>query len=556
MIPNKWGQGQLFAFSALDGDSFFTDDFTGTLSGDKIGVIFHTKKRRTIFFSDMKDLSPKFRCVASDIILIDTSAGECGMIFAERHLVAGKTASECGAFVSVDGEHEITRKGDIEIHNTFDGEYTAIIRKNNRFAFAFGKSEKCVIELCEKTLSYDIDESEKQKLSIYENKDIKYPALFSKCISTMKTQLYSPEGKIRRIWSTPDRLPHRNMWLWDSVFHAAGHRHLDTKVAENLILALFDVQTNNGFIPHMANPDEISGITQPPVIAWGAYLIYEKSGNKEFLKTVLKNNKAFLLWCNKNRRKSEKELYSWHTNPELNNRCDESGMDNSPRFDTESDLFAIDFSCYMANEARFMKKIADELGDEENSDFFDNWHKKIKSDINSILWCEEDGFYYDYDINNKCLRKVQSVSAFLPVFSGVCEEKQCSELVEHLENPDEFGTEFPVPSISKKDEHFGTDMWRGPVWINYNYMILKGLEEYGYTHQANRIKEKTLSVINEWYERTGTIYEFYDSENRIPPSCFNRKGEVVEPYDFRIKYQSIRDYGWSVTLSFDMLCDE
>lgn len=26
MLPNKWGQGQLFAFSALDGESLFTDD--------------------------------------------------------------------------------------------------------------------------------------------------------------------------------------------------------------------------------------------------------------------------------------------------------------------------------------------------------------------------------------------------------------------------------------------------------------------------------------------------------------------------------------------------
>ena len=76
MIPNKWGQGQLFAFSALDGDSFFTDDFTGTLSGDKIGVIFHTKKRRTLYFSEMKDLLPKIRCIASDIIALDTLAGE------------------------------------------------------------------------------------------------------------------------------------------------------------------------------------------------------------------------------------------------------------------------------------------------------------------------------------------------------------------------------------------------------------------------------------------------------------------------------------------------
>ena len=122
-----------------------------------------------------------------------------------------------------------------------------------------------------------------------------------------------------------------------------------------------------------------------------------------------------------------------------------------------------------------------------------------------------------------------------------------------MENPEEFGTEFPVPTISKKDKTFGTDMWRGPVWINYNYMISDGLAEYGHNDAAEKIREKTLEIINEWYNRTGTVYEFYDCENHIPPHSFNRKGEVVEPYDFRLKYQTIRDYGWSVTLTFDML---
>lgn len=558
MLPKKWGQGQIFAFSALDGESLFSDDFTGTLAGDKIGVIFHTLCRRTLFLSKTNGSAPEFECVASDMIMLGAHGKTFSMIFAQRHLVVGETNGIGDVFVSLDGKCEITQKGDAEIHNTCDGEYTALLKRNGRFAFAYGKSEAEAINLCEKGIAIDLEELKLEKKKSYEstlNKDEHYASLFAKCISVMKSQLYSPEGNIRRIWSTPDRVPHRNMWLWDSVFHAIGHRHLDTSIAENLILALFDVQRNDGFIPHMAKPNEISDITQPPVIAWGAYLVYEKSGDKEFLKTVFEKNKAFLLWCRADRRKSEKELYSWHTNPELNNRCDESGMDNSPRFDTSSDLYAIDFSCYMANEARFMKNIADELGDKAAADFFDEWFRKIKADINGTLWCEDDGFYYDYDIQNNRFHKVQSVASFLPIFAGVCNEKQCCKLVEHLENPDEFGTEFPVPSISKKDKNFGSDMWRGPVWINYNYMISKGLAEYGYADSAAEIRNKTLAVINEWYNRTGTVYEFYDSENRTPPFCFNRKGEVVEPYDFRLKYQSIRDYGWSITLAFDMLCE-
>lgn len=557
MLPHKWGQGQLFAFSALDGESFFADDFAGTLSGDRVGIIFHTPCRRTLYFADMnKFIHPELECVTSDMIVMNTLAGRLSMIFAQRHLVVGEYSDVTGVFACLGGDGEVIRKGDAEIHSTFDGEYTALLKRNGRFAFSYGKSEDEAIALCEKGITLDLDKLKAEKTKLFEKPapaGCLYPQLYAKCISVMRSQLYSPEGRVKRIWSTPDRLPHRNMWLWDSVFHAIGHRHLDTKLAQELILALFDVQREDGFIPHMARPDFTSDITQPPVIAWGAWLVYEKSHDKDFLKTVLEQNKAFLLWCKANRRKSEKELYSWHTNPELNNRCDESGMDNSPRFDTESDLYAIDFSCYMANEARYMKMLADELGDKENAELFGSWFEKIKADINNTLWCEEDGFYYDYDIPEDCFHKVQSVSSFLPAFAGVCDEAQCKKLIFHLQAEDEFGTEFPVPTISKKDSTFGTDMWRGPVWINYNYMLASGLSDYGYEAMAQKIKDKTLEVINEWYQRTGTVFEFYDSENRIPPYCFNRKGEVVEPYDFRVKYQTIRDYGWSVTFAFDML---
>lgn len=557
MIPKKWGQGQLFAFSAIDGESLFSDDFAGILTGDRVGITFFSSVKRTLFFENITtEMNPAWKAVTSDLIILDTLSGPASMIYIDKHLVIGEIPKDVYFSAEICGRANIIIKGDIEIHDTLDGDFTALCKRQNRFSFAYGNTAEEAEKLCKKGFESDIEKVKKSKLEIYEKHSLsneEYSELYGKCLSVMKSQLYSADGNIKRMWSTPDRLPHRNMWLWDSVFHAIGHRHIDSHRAESLILALFDVQQSDGFIPHMAKPDFISKITQPPVIGWGAFLVYEKSGNRDFLKTVFENNRKFLLWCRQNRRKSEKELYSWHTNPEENNRCDESGMDNSPRFDTESDLFAIDFSCYMANEVKYMKKIAEILSDKEGYEFFDNWHKKITDDINEKLWCEEDGFYYDYDINNNCFSKVQSVASFLPLFAEICDFKKAERLIKHLENPDEFGTEFPVPSISKKDKSFGTDMWRGPVWINYNYMIAKGLRDYGYSMLSEKIRTKTIDTINLWYKRTGTVYEFYDSENSIPPSCFNRKGQIFEPYDFRVKYQSIRDYGWTATLVFDLL---
>ena len=560
VTPNIWGQGQLFAFSALDGTSHIAGDFVGTLSGDKVGIRFHSKVIRELAVVNLQGMDPVFETVASDMILLNTNCGQISIVYADTNTIIGTVPSPAAVIALCEGRHTVTADGCITVQNTGDGEYTALMTQGDRFAFAFGSSEAEVRQKVRKGMQMDADAVIGKKRAFFEKnglpEDHPYAMLCAKCLSVMKSQLYSPEGRFRRIWSTPDRLPHMNLWLWDSVFHAIGHSNIDPALAEELILAVLDAQQENGFIPHMATPSLTSGITQPPVIGWGAWLVYQRSKNLAFLQRILDGNKMFLLWCRAHRRDTDEELYTWQTKNEERCRCDECGMDNSPRFDRITRLQAIDFSCFMANDTRFMARIAAELGDEENAAFFTNWHDAIKADINRKLWCQEDGFYYDYDLSSKALHKVRSVASFLPIFAGVCSKAQCDSLVACLNDPNAFGSAFAVPSISKQDATYGSDMWRGPVWLNYNYMLIEGLKQYGELELAEKLLENTLAVVNEWYLKTGTVYEFYDPENKKAPPLLNRKGLPFEPYDFTVRYQSIRDYGWTATLTLDMIKKE
>lgn len=372
----------------------------------------------------------------------------------------------------------------------------------------------------------------------------------------MKTQLMSPEDPFTTVWSTPDRLPHRHFWLWDSVFHSLGHRHVNPALAEDLVLAILDTQCEDGRIPCTTCVDKsrTTQTIQPPVIAWGAWKLYETNHNKEFLRKIFAKNGAFLEWCRRNRRMSDRELYTWHTvETEERCKCGECGMDNSPRFDIHAHLYAIDFCCFMANDLRFMVKLATELHLPDQAAYYQTWFEQVKQEANEMLWSQEDGFYFDYSIEDDKLHKVWSVASFLPLFAGICDEEQAQQLVAHLQDPETFGTEFPIPSISKKDSTFGTDMWRGPVWINFNYMILQGLREYGYHNLYEDIRDKTIRCMNQWYQNSGVIFEFFDCDNQTHPSRLNRKGTPVEPYDIRLRVQTIRDFGWSCTLLFDLL---
>lgn len=587
-ITNKWGQGQIFAFSALDGEAHLSDDFTGTLSGDRLGIRFHTRIKRELAIVKYEHLGIACEAALGDFICFSSDAGKIRIIYHDTNLIIGDVCTNAVPVVFVEGCFSEMDIENVRVHDTADGDFTALAVEENRFAFAYAKSAEKAAQLAARALSIDTNAAAEKKLEFYRKhglsddsdaaeKECRFSEnhidnrrefcqryglsagalapLYSKCLSVMKTQLYSPEGGFKHIWSTPDRLPHRYMWFWDSVFHAIGHRHISKTLAQELILSIFDNQADDGFIAHMVKPDSISEFTQPPIAAWGAYKLYEDDGDIEFLKGFFSKYKKYLSWCDKNRTRDGENLYIWKTEDSVICRCGESGMDNSPRFDGVVNLQAIDFSCFMANEQRFMEKIARAIGDRKSAEYFAGRFEAIKAAVNEKLWDEEDGFYFDYDYDRKHIHKVWSVASFLPLFAGICSKAQAKRLVAHLLDPNKFLTKFPIPSIAVSDKTFGSDMWRGPVWINYNYMLAEGLSEFGYGDLSRELKEKTILFMKEWYDKTGTIYEFYDCENERAPGLLNRKGTPFEPYNFNVRYQSIRDYGWSCALLCDMIAD-
>ena len=93
-----------------------------------------------------------------------------------------------------------------------------------------------------------------------------------KCASVMKVNTLGPEGAIQRHWSTPDRIPHRFMWLWDSVFHSFAMNQVDPQSSWEFLMAMLEAQQSDGMIPHVKLVSgRTSEVTQPPLLAWGIW---------------------------------------------------------------------------------------------------------------------------------------------------------------------------------------------------------------------------------------------------------------------------------------------
>lgn len=566
--PNIWGAGALFCYSGLRGECTPARALCGRLLGDFIGVDFDNHDVQFVLRT-YNTRGWEFDAVASDVIVgrLDGSRRFC-LTFAAEDAVVGYCPDDRAVPVL---------HGDLLQELTYD---CCRVFYRRGAAYALASDGVAGTDLTRFAMVRDAnpDEAARRAGQLMKNADIDglcaralayYDALpcpagvselaertMSKSYSIMKSQVYSPTGRFAQRWTTPDRLPHKHLWLWDSVFHSLGNVYIDPDLSRDSLLSVLDGQRKDGFVPHMVLLDRTSDVTQPPVLAWGFWRLYERTHNPHVLYPVWNALCSYLAWNEKKRAGSIDGLFSWYVDPsDPNCRCGESGMDNSPRFDGERLLNCVDFSCFMANEMRCMAKIAQVLGQGEATDAYIKRYREICRAIEENLYDPIDGRYYDRGVKSGKLIRVAAVSSFLPLFAGVCSRERAAALVADLKNTDTFGTRVGVPSVAVSDPTFGSDMWRGPVWINYNYMIIRGLTDYGYTEEAAALKQVTLGAIEHWYARSGCIFEFYDCNDIHSPAELPRKGMPLRPRDDTVRYPSVHDYGWSAALYVALRCE-
>ncbi len=221
----------------------------------------------------------------------------------------------------------------------------------------------------------------------------------AKALSQMKTQVYTPEGRMRRRFTTPDRWPHRAMWLWDFVFHAIGWRHIHPALAREMIEAVMDVQGADGFIPHANDPIRSSDVTQPPVLALGVKLVNEVDPQPGWIEQVYPKLCAYIEWDFAHRDSDGLGLVEWAIEADPTCRSGESGMDNSSRFDQANRLDAVDFNAFLSLECQILSEFAQDLGRPAEAQEWQERHRKLNRLMNDRLWSEKEKFYLDHDLD-------------------------------------------------------------------------------------------------------------------------------------------------------------
>jgi glycogen debranching enzyme len=95
-------------------------------------------------------------------------------------------------------------------------------------------------------------------------------------------------------------------------------------------------------------------------------------------------------------------------------------------------------------------------------------------------------------------------------------------LVAHLTDERQFWSRYPVPTVAMDDPKYNpAQMWRGPTWVNVNYLLIEGLQRSGYQDLARELRRRTLDLISS----RDDIYEYYDPvSGQNPPNAASMFG--------------------------------
>ena len=128
-----------------------------------------------------------------------------------------------------------------------------------------------------------------------------------------------------------------------------------------------------------------------------------------------------------------------------------------------------------------------------------HWYELTVWSMNEKLWDEARGIYNAYDLRAGEIIPVHTSSGLVPLCGEVPTQEQAEAMLRTLEGPVFGGKDpevllCPTYSLQAQDIHY-KKYWRGPVWINLNWLLYHGLMRYDMTQMAGRIRQHSLELL-------------------------------------------------------------
>ena len=318
----------------------------------------------------------------------------------------------------------------------------------------------------------------------------------------------------------PDKWEYPWPASWDSAFQAVTASLIDPDLAQDqLRFFLSDRwQQPDGHIPCA---EWVMDEECPPIFAWAAWRVYEHTHDAGFLQEVYPGlQRNYDYWLSHNQ--IVDGLFGGGF----------LGMDNLPR--SNAAFAQADATAWMAFFARDMARIASELRDPDTSERYWVDRGRIQEAINTHLWDDQTGFYYDLAqdgtfVGQKAGQK--SYSGLIALIAGVVPPERLPAILAALRDEGQFLGPAGIRSLSAASRQYlhgaagrGVNSnWRGPVWVPINYLLVEALADID-PSLATDIRSRVVGAVEADWTQTGRLHEFFDGDTGEGLGADNQAG--------------------------------
>ncbi|KAF8226175.1 glycoside hydrolase family 63 protein [Tricholoma matsutake] len=224
--------------------------------------------------------------------------------------------------------------------------------------------------------------------------------------------------------------------------------------------------------------------------------------------------------------RSRTEAYRWRGRSELHVLT--SGLDDYPRGPPHAGELHLDLISWMAFFTRTMREIAAYVGEVDDEISFGEIEKAILGNIDDLHWNDEQKMYCDVNVDDDdqsyhvCHKGYISLFPFLLSLLPPS-SPQLGHILDLLRDPKHLWSPYGLRSLSASHPEFGRgeNYWKGPIWVQMNYLALEALHKTYASqpgpHQArakeiySELRNNIVENVFKEYQRTGYVWEQYDA---------------------------------------------
>jgi alpha,alpha-trehalase len=293
-------------------------------------------------------------------------------------------------------------------------------------------------------------------------------------------------------------------------------------MVEGMLENLIVLRKRFGMIPN-ASRMYFTSRSQPPILTSYIFHIYDRfKKSDEWLKehidqAILEYNEVWMStshphWRNVDGLNRYYDINALHDLAEA-----ESGWDMTPRFERNClDYYPIDLNSLLYKYETDFARAAAIFDNKSESESWLTAAAQRKLLVDKLMWSKTRGMYFDYNFMKKERGASWSLAAYYALWSGMADANQAAALVRNLNKFERAGglttTTRPLIDLSM----FGSvkTQWAHPNgWAPLHYLVVDGLERYGYHNNASKIARKWLATNVRWHEKHGVFLEKYNVVN-------------------------------------------